>query len=360
MGLRLKDQVDIRLSPSEGPWLIGNGLKDKIALDYHDLALLSWISCKGSAAPLVLGSPGGPGFYKPRIHRLLQAEILECDPIREDASPIELDRWMWPAFIVGSYRSGTTLLRYILDAHPSLACPPESKFIPGLQGALDFAEARAGLNSIGVVGEDVLFDLRRLIEMVLGGCAARNGKRRWVEKTPNYFRHVSFIDNVFGGEVLYLVTVRHPLDCVDSLGTFFEYEGANYADPEVARKVAVHGKGRHGWARFWVEVYSILGSVLTSLADRTWLIKYEDLVTKPEQTMKALLGFMGEELPPSLLSDAFKMSHAIGAQDDNITRTNQIHKGSLDRWRTWPASEIRAVWDIVGPTAAKFGYGVPI
>lgn len=40
---------------------------------------------------------------------------------------------MWPMpFIVGSPRSGTTLLRLMLDAHPLLAIPPETGFIPAV------------------------------------------------------------------------------------------------------------------------------------------------------------------------------------------------------------------------------------
>ena len=35
-------------------------------------------------------------------------------------------------FIVGVTRSGTTLLRLMLDAHPDLAIPPETHFVPQL------------------------------------------------------------------------------------------------------------------------------------------------------------------------------------------------------------------------------------
>ena len=37
-------------------------------------------------------------------------------------------------FIVGSPRSGTTLLRAMFDSHPELAIPPESYFVVGLAG----------------------------------------------------------------------------------------------------------------------------------------------------------------------------------------------------------------------------------
>ena len=33
-----------------------------------------------------------------------------------------------PVFILTGSRSGSTLLRFILDTHPDLACPPETNF----------------------------------------------------------------------------------------------------------------------------------------------------------------------------------------------------------------------------------------
>ena len=35
-------------------------------------------------------------------------------------------------FLVGVARSGTTLLRLMLDAHPQLTIPPETHFVPKL------------------------------------------------------------------------------------------------------------------------------------------------------------------------------------------------------------------------------------
>ena len=43
--------------------------------------------------------------------------------MEDDAGPVP------PFFIVGSARSGTTLLRLMLNAHPEVAIPPESRFI---------------------------------------------------------------------------------------------------------------------------------------------------------------------------------------------------------------------------------------
>ncbi len=61
-----------------------------------------------------------------------------------------------PIFLTGCHRSGTTLARYLLDAHPNLACPPESKFIAGLEAFLMYPQALRGLASIGAGPDRVL------------------------------------------------------------------------------------------------------------------------------------------------------------------------------------------------------------
>ena len=37
-----------------------------------------------------------------------------------------------PIFVLGVYGSGTTLLRYVLDSHSRICCPPESDFLSPL------------------------------------------------------------------------------------------------------------------------------------------------------------------------------------------------------------------------------------
>ena len=51
-------------------------------------------------------------------------------------------------FIVGVGRSGTTLLRLMLDAHPAFAIPPETHFVPELIALFKAVSSQA--NSPGV------------------------------------------------------------------------------------------------------------------------------------------------------------------------------------------------------------------
>src|SRR5262245_30372166 len=56
-------------------------------------------------------------------------------------------------FVVGVSRSGTTLLRLMLDAHPDLAIPAETRFLPGLIDLVDAGADRAAAAEFVVAHE---------------------------------------------------------------------------------------------------------------------------------------------------------------------------------------------------------------
>jgi hypothetical protein len=265
----------------------------------------------------------------------------------------------WPVFLVGCHRSGTTLARYLLDAHPNLACPPESKFLAGMQAFLDYPQAATALYTLGFPVEDVRREMRRLTETVLGGYAHRHGKRRWVDKTPNYYRLLPFLDDLFDEQVLYLFLVRHPLDCIGSLAECFDDATPEYDDPEIARHVARYGRDKQSWARFWTEVYEYCSSFAAQHPQRCLVFRYEDLVQRPQATLQQVLSFLGETLPPGLFATALTNEHTDGYQDHKIRATRAIHTASVGKWRTWPEGEVGSLWNVVGELALQFGYPAP-
>ena len=117
-------------------------------------------------------------------------------------------------FIVGVTRSGTTLLRLMLDAHPDLAIPPETHFVPSLIKATrkrgtTCEEAHAivtghrqwgdfNLDSAQLLERYCALDrvdpettIRAFFELY----AEREGKPRWGDKTPNYVKRMKQIES---------------------------------------------------------------------------------------------------------------------------------------------------------------------
>jgi hypothetical protein len=107
-------------------------------------------------------------------------------------------------FVVGVGRSGTTLLRLMLDAHPQLTIPPETHFVPAvIERCREGGDAEAVLDAMtstrqwgdhGIDPAEMLARLRSLERLDAGTAlrafyaihAERQGKPRWGDKTPVY------------------------------------------------------------------------------------------------------------------------------------------------------------------------------
>ena len=116
-------------------------------------------------------------------------------------------------FVVGMNRSGTTLLRMMLDAHPQLTILPETHFVPDLikatrtdgataEDALD--EARKSAREWGDFGfsDEQMLERLRALPKIKPGPAVRTfyeaymeqrGKPCWGEKTPTYVQKMKLI-----------------------------------------------------------------------------------------------------------------------------------------------------------------------
>ena len=111
-------------------------------------------------------------------------------------------------FIVGVGRSGTTMLRLMLDAHPDLTIPPETHFVPDLIDAIQTGASREKAvatmtavrqwGDLGIEPEEVLERWRELDEFAPGPAlrsfyaiyTERQGKPRWGDKTPIYVKNM--------------------------------------------------------------------------------------------------------------------------------------------------------------------------
>lgn len=196
-----------------------------------------------------------------------------------------------PFFIVGCHRSGSTLLRYLLDSHPQLACPPESKFITGLAAFLKDPQTRGGMHSLGLRTERVYDLLRGVADGALSFFAKQQGKPYWVDKTPNHALILPFIDALFGFEGRFVILVRHPFDNVISLHDYFRAAKPSHEDPTIRFVVTNYGKSLRGWAKYWREANEEIHAFSKAHPDRSLVVKYEDLTAEPAAIVDSILDF---------------------------------------------------------------------
>jgi hypothetical protein len=187
-----------------------------------------------------------------------------------------------PIFVIGSPRSGTTLLRLMLDSHPHISCGEETHFLRDL-------EAIVGRNwnlvqTYGLDRDWWLSHIRGLYADFQAEVLARSGKSRWAEKDPTYTLHLPFIEELFP-DALYVHLLRDGHDVVASFKDRWGYASAARA-------------ARTEWARY-VDAAQALGARLP--ADRYLELRYERLVTEPADQGQRLFDFLGEAWDPAVL-----------------------------------------------------------
>jgi protein-tyrosine sulfotransferase len=264
----------------------------------------------------------------------------------------------WPIYLVGCHRSGTTLLRFILDTHAHISCPPETKFVSALWEFLKYPQVLPAVRSLGISDDELTTEIGDFVRRLMCRHAEGHGKRRWADKTPNYYRLLPFIYKMFEGRVLFLFVTRHPFDTAISLNEMigvFEPTG-QYKDPELSSVISRHGIGLYGCLQYWTDVYETIGTFAVMHPEECLTIRYEDLVTDPVRTCNDLFAFVGESFVPELLDNVFVQPHTRAFGDVKILAEEVIHRRSIDRWREWNSAQIDYLWGFVSHAASRYGY----
>ncbi|HUJ56843.1 MAG TPA: sulfotransferase [Gaiellaceae bacterium] len=208
---------------------------------------------------------------------------------------------------MGVSRSGTTLLKEMLDRHSVLAIPTESYFVPQLwdrhgehparDAFLDDVGRLARIREWGVTPEAVAERLpaeptfAQAIGAVYRAYADLLGKPRYGDKTPSYMQRLEVLERAFPG-ALYVHLVRDGRDAALSFLAMKRRPRFNWARP----------RGLLSFAAQWRRELAAARRFGARLGDGRYLeLRYEDLVGDPERELRAVCGFLGLEFEPALL-----------------------------------------------------------
>lgn len=267
--------------------------------------------------------------------------------------------------VLGAPRSGTTLLRRLLDAHPNIASPPETYLLSAAARFLHRDKFAAGLE-IGVLSglafagfeeAEVLERLRHFVFGFLEEHAARSGKPRWAEKTAFDAFHVPQIRALCSGHVRFVCVSRHGLDAAASLAELVDKTGG-YVE-ELHPYVRRHREPLVGLAHAWVDAASAVADVAEGEADAI-SVRYEALVEDPATTLRALFEALDEPHDDALVGEvlvtALGQEGKLGFGDWKTYAKGAIDRSSVERWRSLPRPVQAQLAEICNPTLTRLGY----
>lgn len=269
--------------------------------------------------------------------------------------------------VLGMPRSGTTLLRRILDAHPQIASPPETYV---LRAAARFLESQrtgvgvdvgvvAGLGHAGFPEDEVLRRLRDLAFGFLRDHAARAGKPLWAEKTAFDGFHADTIRRLCGDRVKFVCIVRHALDVAVSVEEFTKKTGSYLF--ELHGYVQRDADPLHAFTTAWCDVNESLARLVAEEPARATWLRYEDLVAAPDDTLAKLFAFLGVDEVPGLAAAALGRPAAAGLGDWKTHGKDKVDDASVGRWKTLPQPVRAKLGARANPLLAKLGYdAVPL
>jgi hypothetical protein len=196
-----------------------------------------------------------------------------------------------PIFIVGVQRSGTTVLRLMLDSHSRISCGPETLFLSDMERIVTRDWKR--LSRFGFEQEVWLERIATFFGGIHHDYATSRGKQRWADKSPEYAKHMHFIAQLFP-HAQFVHVIRDARDVAVSHRKRFGYLSCL--------------KSAFKWPRY-IAAARASGASLGS--SRYFEVRYEQLVEEAEPTVRKLLAYLGEEWEPQLLQFD-KKQHDVG------------------------------------------------
>jgi hypothetical protein len=298
-----------------------------------------------------------------RIGLALHEATGILSPEQEPVPPIgQAAAFADPVFVLCNGRSGSTLLRFILDAHPELACPPETN-LPALcvQLATVWSLIEGAPLSVNrgdeppEIPEAAIAGVRETMNRMVGSYLARRGKKRYCDKSLGTARYAPLLMRVYP-QARFVCVYRHPMDVIASGLEACPWGLRGYGfDPYIA---ATPGNSVMALASFWADSIRAALAVEEEFTDRCFRLRYEDLVADPEAVTAGLFEFLGVAPAPGISQECFSAERErFGPGDHKIWFTSRITADSVGRGWSVPAGMISPqLRDVINEMAGELGY----
>jgi tetratricopeptide (TPR) repeat protein len=222
-----------------------------------------------------------------------------------------------PLFIVGMFRSGSTLIEQVLNSHPQVQAFGEISFLPRLvAGALQpYPNSLAGISHESLQAWSKHY-LSRFERSVIAP-----ETRFCTDKRPDNFMFLGLIKRLFP-QAKIIHTVRNPLD-----------NGLSIFQQQLDPQVAAYASDLSSIAHHYAQHLRLMDAVKSDFTGDLFELDYEQFVQNPERVLRDVLQFLDLDW-----SDGCLQFH----QQTNAVKTaslwqvrQPINTVSQGRWRVY-------------------------
>jgi len=271
--------------------------------------------------------------------------------ISQDGTLYEYDRQSPLIFIGGVPRSGTTLMRAMLDAHHDVRCGEETRVVPRLLQMrshwMKSQKESLRLEEAGLTGDVLDSAISSFILEVV----ARHAEpaARLCNKDPFTLKSGTYLKQLFpNGKFLFMIR-----------------DGRATVHSIITRKVTITGfdlKSYRQCLQKWNAAITAMNEQCKQLGPKNCLpVIYEQMVLHPEQWMRKILNFLELPWDESVLHHEKQINKMGGISLSKVERSSDqvIKPVNLDALSKWvghiPDDVVEEMADIA-PMLAHFGY----
>lgn len=257
-----------------------------------------------------------------------------------------------PIFVGGVERSGTTLIRYILDSHPDITCGSETTvfvntLMPAANSIVRWGSYETFMKPYGLSEQDVFQKfVREPMDNFFEEQCKKNNKTRWADKTPSNIKNIVLIRK-FYPDAYFVHMIRDGRDCICS-----------WQNVDWSKKPLDSYKVFAQKTLLWKKT---IQDARASVSEETKYkeIQYEKLIDTPEECLRDLIAWLGEDWSNSLLEHHkrdYQYEKWIDPNNVDGSKT-PIKKKNYGKWKEKLSNTQIAIFELIaGDLLDDLGY----
>ena len=243
-----------------------------------------------------------------------------------------------PIFLISMPRSGSTLLEQMLDRHPEIEAVGELPYMRALvRSAVEIHTRRSPVKVPDIVQNMSPAEAKAFGDDYIGRASLhwREPTRYFIDKMPMNWSDVPFIRRILPHARF--IEIRRPgMDCCFS--NYMHYFSRAHASSFSLDHIG----------RAYVDYARMMDHIGTLAPETLCRVRYEELIERPEEVLRGVLGYLGLEWDEALLT--FHESDRVVRTPSAEQVRRPLNREGVGAWKPY-AQWLGPLRDALGPLA---------